>query len=772
MKNPREILEAELAEGEKLLWWGRPLPPPGETSPSKTLYGISTDGIIVVSPARFLSSRPYKVFSQSYGSPAVGEPFLDLWSDGSGTISFLALATPQPDLPKIWGDDSTWRDYPLAPQFENIPNAKAVYELLCDARQKYLDSGGSPEVPSQAQPEIPTGGDTGSWALSDFIQPRDKNLGQAVPSSWEERARIFPWGKFIVAALLLGSLFVCSLLVMMVLDNDESVNPPSFEWVAALSLVALMAILLLLWARPRIGWLRFAPLLAAIWIAVPIITLLVQGGATTRDAGVLLGQSAVTSEAPGPSIPYAVDVLTARSRPVFGPQAGSIARISDETIDWMDTEVELRDFIADARFHNPRSCGEGPWDFGFIFRSSAGKQYRLIVDCRRGWGFGPRIGSGSDAKTTSVTGGNLSGLNTSVDGSNCVRLVAEGEYAHFMLNSEHVATLDISQIMSSGTVIIAAGFYRDNKVPDKSTRYEGLTISAIDNSYGGASADGAQAKSLPASEGRIAFSTRSNDQEKWSVNIVNPDGSGLRRLTGTAQGGGTASWSPDGTKLAWDGYQSDKQVAIFVMNEDGTGLRRITRSSGNKMAPRWSPDGKRLVFASADEKDKSDIWVINADGTGEVRLTDHQSSDQYPDWSPDSRRIVFQSDRDGNNEIYVMDADGGNQRRLTNDPSNDGNPAWSTEGDRIAFTSSRGGRSGIYVMRADGSEVTRITPADQVSIFPTWSPTGKRIAFSSPIAQAKDKSTLFNLFAINTDGTGMTRITSGPNMDLFPHWGR
>ncbi|HEU4698407.1 MAG TPA: Ig-like domain-containing protein [Gemmatimonadales bacterium] len=204
-----------------------------------------------------------------------------------------------------------------------------------------------------------------------------------------------------------------------------------------------------------------------------------------------------------------------------------------------------------------------------------------------------------------------------------------------------------------------------------------------------------------------------------ALRLVDVDGNLLTSLTDATAYNGYPSWSPDGSRLA---FQTDRDgnSEIYVMNADGSGLVRLTDDPAMDQHPAWSPDGSRIAFTT-DRDGSWEIYVMNADGSGVVRLTRNTSIDAQPAWSPDGSRIAFQSQRDGNSEIYVMDADGANPVRLTNDPAYDLGPAWSPDGSRIAFQ--RGGNP--YVMNADGSGAAQIAFGGG---GPAWSPDGSRLA--------------------------------------------
>lgn len=142
------------------------------------------------------------------------------------------------------------------------------------------------------------------------------------------------------------------------------------------------------------------------------------------------------------------------------------------------------------------------------------------------------------------------------------------------------------------------------------------------------------------------------------------------------------AWSPDGRKIAFASiraytwfYAPGANDDIYVMNPDGTGVTRLTDSPIDESWPAWSPDGRRLAFERRFTSGAK-ILLMNADGSGVTQLTTGPGNDFQPSWSPDGTKIAFASDRDGNWEIYVINADGMGLTRLTNDPRDDLTPAW------------------------------------------------------------------------------------------------
>ena len=126
---------------------------------------------------------------------------------------------------------------------------------------------------------------------------------------------------------------------------------------------------------------------------------------------------------------------------------------------------------------------------------------------------------------------------------------------------------------------------------------------------------------------RIAFSSslNSTDSEVWIMDAI---GQNQQKVLSRAGADIDVSWS-HGPKIAFGGSVAGKNsYEIFVVNPDGTGLTRLTVSAKQDFEPTWSPDGSMLAFASF--RSPSGIYTMNADGSNQTFLT----AGRQPSWAP------------------------------------------------------------------------------------------------------------------------------------------
>jgi Tol biopolymer transport system component len=249
------------------------------------------------------------------------------------------------------------------------------------------------------------------------------------------------------------------------------------------------------------------------------------------------------------------------------------------------------------------------------------------------------------------------------------------------------------------------------------------------------------------------------------VFTMDADGTDLTRLTDAPGWDIDASWSPDGTRIAFRSERSGDSE-IWIMNADGSDQQRLAQG----LSPAWSPDGSKIAYASPGAipcppvppgggLECTGLSIMNADGSDQHRVPNADGG-EYPTWSPDGKRIAFNSNFTGDHVMYVIDPDGSNIVDLS--AVGEGwQVDWSPDGSSIIFASGRDqtadGYDDIYAMRPDGSDVRRLT--DLQAYAPAWSPDGAHIVFSAP-----------GLHVMNPDGTGVTALPTNFGMTALPDW--
>lgn len=232
----------------------------------------------------------------------------------------------------------------------------------------------------------------------------------------------------------------------------------------------------------------------------------------------------------------------------------------------------------------------------------------------------------------------------------------------------------------------------------------------------------------------VAFTRTVLGTGRTSIWTIGLDGAGLTRITDPAYDASQPAWSPEGGWIAFtaavgrvDGIvQIDRE--LLVARPDGSELRRLTGTEvAGVSGPSWSPDS-RIVFAAKHEASDatSDLFVIDTDETGApTPLTSTPNLDETgPAWSPDGSSIAFELP----GGIWTMPVSGGDATRVEVDGPSDAavdgefrnsDPGWSPDGSLLTFVRTYSpSEIFVYADRLDGSGPYRLVIGEQFA----WQP--------------------------------------------------
>ncbi len=199
-----------------------------------------------------------------------------------------------------------------------------------------------------------------------------------------------------------------------------------------------------------------------------------------------------------------------------------------------------------------------------------------------------------------------------------------------------------------------------------------------------------------------------------------------------------AALSPDGRTIA-----IDLLGTIWTMPADGGVAKPITDIFMDARQPSWSPDGTRLAF-QAYRSSTWQIWTMKADGSEFRPVTSGPYDDREPSWSPDGQRIAFSSDRSRSYDVWVLTLASGDIKQVTADPSNEFHPSFIPGSSEIAFVSDRREKPGVYAVAATlrepqgrpepgrGTNATErlVAAAEGAVAGPVFGPDGTSVAFT------------------------------------------
>jgi Tol biopolymer transport system component len=256
---------------------------------------------------------------------------------------------------------------------------------------------------------------------------------------------------------------------------------------------------------------------------------------------------------------------------------------------------------------------------------------------------------------------------------------------------------------------------------------------------------------------------------------ASPDGNGafVVKCSGSCTKISDASWSPDGTRLAFSascgggcGSVGDPYHGVRIAVPASGSDRLVV--AGDGIGPlAWSPDGSRIVYASHGHMEARgwitdrtwSLWSIDVHGSDPVQLKSGLTTGlDSVSWSPDGSRIAYAS----GGSIYTVGVDGSDQRRIAEGT----NAAWSPDGRTIAYlvgcdirtTTPEGEHDRSLV---DLSAVRFDTASCDGAVDLLWSPDGRELAavVDRDVANVTVPSSRA-VFIVEADGTRVRLLSA------------
>ena len=196
---------------------------------------------------------------------------------------------------------------------------------------------------------------------------------------------------------------------------------------------------------------------------------------------------------------------------------------------------------------------------------------------------------------------------------------------------------------------------------------------------------------------------------------------GKRNVAANFKGSNSApAWSPDGKTLAVS-LSRDGGSQIFLVNPDGSGVRRLTSSSAIDTEPRFSPDGSSIYFTS-DRGGTPQIYRMPAGGGEPQRVTFEGSYNVSPRLSPDGKTLAYITRNSGKFQVALQDL-ANKQVQIITDSDRDESPSFAPNGRMILLATVSGGRGLLSAVSADGRFKQRLSAASGGDVRePAWGP--------------------------------------------------
>lgn len=152
--------------------------------------------------------------------------------------------------------------------------------------------------------------------------------------------------------------------------------------------------------------------------------------------------------------------------------------------------------------------------------------------------------------------------------------------------------------------------------------------------------------------------------------VIPAEGGTPRQLTsGDYNHGGQLGWSPDGDRIVFSANRIDDPIddplesELWTVNVRTGDLEKLTDRDGPDGGPTYSPDGSKLAYLGFDDEKmgyhNTNVYLMDLEsGTSRSLTDDFDRSINDVQWMPDSRRLYVQYDDYGKRRVAILSPNG------------------------------------------------------------------------------------------------------------------
>ena len=226
------------------------------------------------------------------------------------------------------------------------------------------------------------------------------------------------------------------------------------------------------------------------------------------------------------------------------------------------------------------------------------------------------------------------------------------------------------------------------------------------------------------------------------VSSINGEGES-KKLFHSRGRNGSHIWSPDGTKVAFVSYRTDRSFIGIFQNKD-IPIKWLDPSFDRDSSPRWSPDGTEIVFIRRPgAAGKPDSFLGTRHIPWKIVKTNLNSSKSKVLWEPPKTLRGSLPRTHGGTNLH-----------------------WAKN--RIVFLSYHDGWPHLYSISEDGGEELLLTPGEFMCEYIKLSPDKKSLVFTANTGDDKYDIDRRHIVKVSVDKSDMEVLTNGKGLEWTP----